>query len=49
MERYFSLYPNDEQRAEVLGWMNRDVPVWLSNYDRFNAVSDDICYALNWK
>ena len=37
------------EMVEVLRWMNRDVPVWLSKYDRFNTVSDDICYALSWK
>lgn len=37
------------EMVEVLGWMNRDVPVWLSQYDRFQPVTDDICDALGWK
>ncbi len=37
------------EMMEVLGWMNQDVPTWLSKYDRFQLVADDICNALNWK
>lgn len=33
---------------EVLGWMNRDVPNWLAQYDRFQSVKAMICKELNW-
>ncbi len=37
------------EMVEVLGWINRDVPVWLSQYDRFQSVTIDICDAMNWE
>lgn len=37
------------EMIEVLGWMNQDVPEWLSNYDRFQYVTKDICSTLNWQ
>ena len=33
----------------VLGWMNKDVPTWLLQYDRFPEVIDGIRKTLNWK
>ena len=37
------------EMMEVLGWMNRDVPGWLSQYDRFPSVTSDICATMNWQ
>ncbi len=37
------------EMMEVLGWMNRDVPGWLLQYDRFQSVTVDICAAMNWQ
>lgn len=31
------------EMMEVLGWINRDVPAWLSQYDRFLPVTENIC------
>ncbi len=36
------------EMKEVLGWMNRDVPEWLSQYDRFQSVVSDICNVMGW-
>lgn len=35
--------------VEVLGWMNRDVPGWLAQSDRFQSVAVDICKAMGWR
>lgn len=33
----------------VLGWMNKDIPGWLDQIDRFNSVCSDIRESLNWQ
>lgn len=38
-----------EEIIKVLGWMNNEVPDWLSSFDRFNKVRDDVANRLNWK
>lgn len=35
--------------VEVLGRMNRDVPGWLSQSDRFQSVAVDICKTMGWR
>lgn len=34
--------------VEVLGWINNDMPKWLSSSDRVPLVSDEICKLLQW-
>lgn len=34
---------------KVLGWINKDVPGWLAESDRFSIVAEDICRVLDWK
>lgn len=34
------------EMTEVLGWMNCDIPAWLSQFDRFQDVVTDICNGL---
>lgn len=33
----------------ILSWMNKDVPEWLKQADRFQTVSDSIKKSMNWK
>ena len=37
------------EMIEVLGWINDGVPEWLSQYDRFNAVTSEICSTMDWR
>lgn len=37
------------EMVEVLGWLNRDMPWWLSKYDRFQVVVTHICNVMNWQ
>ena len=37
------------EKTTVLGWINKDVPGWLSQIDRFNTVCDKIRMAMSWK
>lgn len=37
-----------EEMVKVMGWMNCDVPVWLQQVDRFNAVCMDIRKTMDW-
>ena len=37
------------EMIKVLGWMNHDMPEWLAQSDRFNAVTDRICSELGWE
>lgn len=37
------------EMVAVLGWINRDVPKWLLQYDRFQSVTTAICAIMNWK
>ncbi len=32
----------------VMGWMNKDVPEWLKQTDRFQTVSDNIKTSMGW-
>lgn len=32
----------------VMGWMNKDVPVWLQQVDRFESVCNNIRKAMGW-
>ena len=38
-----------QEMTTVLGWINKDVPGWLSQIDRFNTVCDKIRMAMSWK
>lgn len=38
-----------QEMVMVMGWMNKDVPEWLTQIDRFHAVCDYIKRAMNWK
>ena len=38
-----------QEMTTVLGWINKDVPGWLSQIDRFNTVCDNIRIAMGWK
>lgn len=31
-----------------MGWMNKDVPIWLSQFDRFGAVCLTIREIMDW-
>lgn len=33
---------------KMLGWINRDIPAWVSQSDRFPEVSNKICKTLGW-
>lgn len=37
------------EMVEVLGWINRDIPAWLSQYDRFQTVAMNICDTMDWR
>lgn len=37
-----------KEMITVMGWMNKDVPGWLSQVDRFNAVCCQIRNTMNW-
>lgn len=37
-----------EEIITVLGWINKDIPLWLSQIDRFNTVSTEICNEMGW-
>lgn len=37
-----------DEMLEVLQWMNRDVPLWMSQCDRFDVVMSGICQELGW-
>lgn len=37
-----------EEIIKVLGWMNKDIPSWMSTTDRFNIVSVEICREMGW-
>ena len=37
-----------EEMRNVMGWMNKDVPTWLLEFDRFNVVCHDIRQTLSW-
>ena len=37
-----------EEMRNVMGWMNKDVPTWLLEFDRFNVVCHDIRLTLSW-
>lgn len=37
-----------KEMITVMGWMNKDVPGWLSQVDRFNAVCCQIRKSMNW-
>lgn len=32
----------------VLSWINKDIPQWLSEFDRVDNVVDDICKKMGW-
>lgn len=38
-----------KEMVTVLGWMNKDIPGWLDQIDRFNSVCSDIRKSLNWE
>ena len=38
---------HDEMR-NVMGWMNKDVPIWMSQFDRLSSVSFDIRKIMDW-
>lgn len=38
-----------KEMVTVLGWMNKDIPGWLKQIDRFNSVCSDIRKSLNWE
>ena len=33
----------------VIGWIDKDIPVWVNQFDRFDTVKNDIKIKLNWK
>lgn len=37
-----------QEMITVLGWMNKDVPVWLEQVDRFHDVAANIKKNMNW-
>lgn len=37
------------EMLEVMGWINRDVPTWLTQWDRFNQVTEEITKTMNWQ
>ena len=37
-----------DEMLNVMRWMNKDVPVWLSQFDRFCHVCQEIRIILNW-
>ncbi|MCM1142724.1 MAG: hypothetical protein NC453_29480 [Muribaculum sp.] len=37
------------EMIEVLGWINEDMPEWLTQSDRVESVSDEICEVLHWR
>lgn len=37
-----------DEMMNVMGWMNKEVPTWLSQFDRFSFVSLDIRKIMNW-
>lgn len=37
-----------DEMMNVMGWMNKEVPTWLSQFDRFSSVSLDIRKIMNW-
>lgn len=37
-----------DELTEVLGWMNKDLPNWLKQYDRFDSVSNEISETLRF-
>lgn len=38
-----------QEMITVMGWMNRDIPGWLQQTDRFDAVCRQIRDAMGWK
>ena len=37
-----------DEMKNVMGWMNKEVPAWLSQFDRFSSVSLDIRKIMDW-
>ncbi len=37
-----------QEMITVMGWMNKDVPEWLKQIDRFQAVSNNIRKSMGW-
>lgn len=37
-----------DEMKNVMGWMNKEVPTWLSQFDRFSSVSFDIRKIMDW-
>ena len=37
-----------DEMKNVMGWMNKDVPTWMSRFDRFNSVCLDIRKIMDW-
>ena len=37
-----------DEMKNVMGWMNKEVPAWLSQFDRFGSVSFDIRKIMDW-
>ena len=37
-----------DEMKNVMGWMNKEVPTWLSQFDRFSSVSLDIRKIMDW-
>ena len=37
-----------DEMMNVMGWMNKEVPIWLSQFDRFSSVSLDIRKIMDW-
>ena len=38
-----------KEMTTVMGWINKDVPGWLSHIDRFDAVCSNIRVTMGWK
>lgn len=38
-----------DEMLNVMGWMNKEVPLWLLEFDRFRMVCIDIRETLSWK
>ena len=38
-----------QEMVTVMGWMNKDVPEWLMQMDRFNLVCSQIREAMGWR
>ena len=38
-----------DEMLHVMGWMNKDVPVWLGQFERFGQVCTTIREMLGWR